>query len=322
MSRPRSFLAGACAVAALLVAAAAPAVAQQYPEKPIRLVIPFEPAGFTDHSARMTQRVIEQLKLLPQPIVPVNVVGGGGVVGARQVKEAAPDGYTMLIMSIALLGGKARGVVDFGTEAYEPVAIAGESCYVVVVRKDAPWNNLREFLEDAKKRPNEITYGVPIGAAGHMTVLLMEQQVPGAKFRVVNSGGSGTSLPALLGGHIMAHTATAESFVKFPPETKGLALMGPSRIPATPDLKTAKEQGIDVEMCLQNGFYMPKGTPRRAVDTMADALEKMIASQEYKDSFKDGAYTFTFKRGKTFEDQLAADAKKVEGIAAGLRGGN
>ena len=110
-----------CVLAALsLVVLPGIASAQDYPNKPIRWIIPYNPGGGTDSSARILQIAIEQNKLLPQPLAAVNVGGAGGSIGARQVKDAPPDGYTILIHQAALLIQEAAGISDFGLKNFEP----------------------------------------------------------------------------------------------------------------------------------------------------------------------------------------------------------
>ena len=119
------------------------ASAQDYPNKPIRWIIPYNPGGGTDSSARILQIAIEQNKLLPQPLAAVNVGGAGGSIGARQVKDAPPDGYTILIHQAALLIQEAAGISDFGLKNFEPVVSINAQCMVAGVFEGSPYTTLQ-----------------------------------------------------------------------------------------------------------------------------------------------------------------------------------
>lgn len=270
------------ALLALTLGAQAPVYAA-FPEKPIKVIVPFGAGGNTDGLARMFQKSLQEEKLLEQPLVIINVPGAGGSIGARRVKDAEPDGYTLLLMHIALLSGEASGLIDFGYKDFEPVAATADSCIVSTVMEDAPWKTLPELLAAAREKPDTIIHGANLGAVNHMAGLMLEEASPGSKFRFVQIGGGAANFKAMKGGHTqVAHFTLAEWASFRAGGVKALAYMYPERHPDVPDLPTAKELGYDIEFCLQNWWFAPKGTPRAAIDHLAAALQKSMASDYVK----------------------------------------
>ena len=123
----------------------------EYPERPIQIVVPFGPGGGTDTYARALKQVIEENDLLPQPLVIVNVPGAGATIGSRRVKNAEPDGYTLLLLHEAIVTAKYSGQADYGPEAFEPIAGTGQQGMVIAVREDSPHRSLQDLLDAAKR---------------------------------------------------------------------------------------------------------------------------------------------------------------------------
>ena len=128
--------------------------AESFPARQITLVVPFGPGGGTDTYARIFKQAIEQEKLLPVPLVVINQGGAGGTIGSRRVKDAAPDGYTMMVIHDAILTGKLAGQVDYGHEAFEPIAATSEVGMVIAVRKDGPYQSLNDLMQAAAESPD------------------------------------------------------------------------------------------------------------------------------------------------------------------------
>ncbi len=279
MSSMSRMLATVAAVAALC--AAAPASA--WPEKPVRVVVPFGPGGTSDQVARAYQAAIQENDLLSQPMNIVNV-GGHFSIGARQVKDAEPDGHTFLVLHIALMGGEATGAMDFGFRDFAPVATTGAFCVLPLVRKDSGIETLDQLLEKAKAEPDSLLFGVNIGAINHMGGILLQNAAPGASFRFVQIGGGAENFTALTGGQTdVAVLSGAEvlNFTRLPdgsenPEAqiRPLAYTGSQRLARLPDVPTVKELGHDVEYCVENWWFAPRDTPPAAIAAFADLLER------------------------------------------------
>jgi putative tricarboxylic transport membrane protein len=304
-------------VAAIIVAilACAPASAA-WPEKPIRIVVPFGPGGTTDILSRALQKVTEERKIVSQPIVVQNV-GGHFSVGARQVMTAQPDGHIFLAIHLALLSGEivdpARGV---SYRNFEPVALTGGFCFHPIVRGDSPFRTLKELLDAAKAAPGTIVTGVNIGALNHMMALFMELGYPGAKFRYAQIGGGGENFAAIVGGHTQLTVLSSSEYQSYKANgIRALAYSGPERLSLEPEIATTRELGLGFDYCAENFWFAPKGTSREAIEGMADALEKASGSPDMKDFFKKQAQTDQFMRGAAFTKRLDDVFKMIEPVA-------
>lgn len=304
----------AAAIVAVFVAAA-PAMAA-WPEKPIRIVVPFGPGGTTDILARTLQKVLDERKIVSQPIAIQNV-GGHFSVGARQVMTAQPDGHTFLAIHLALLSGEvvdpARGV---SYRNFEPVALTGGFCFHPIVRADSKFTTLKDLLDTAKAQPNTIVAGVNIGALNHMMALFMEQGFPGAKFRYAQIGGGGENFAAIMGGHTQLTVLSSSEYQTYKANgIRALAYSGPERLALEPAIPTARELGLGFDYCAENFWFAPKGTSREAIEGMANALEKANGSPDMQDFFQKQAQTAQFMRGAAFAKRLDDVFKMIEPVA-------
>jgi putative tricarboxylic transport membrane protein len=303
------------AALALTVMAAAPATAA-WPEKPVRVIVPFGPGGTTDILARNLQKVMDEKKILPQPLVIQNV-GGHFSVGARQVMTAAPDGYTFMVIHLALLSGEIvdprRGV---GYRDFAPVALTGGFCLHPIVRQDSPYKTLKDLLDAAKEKPNTIVTGVNIGALNHMLGVFLEQGYPGARFRFVQIGGGGENFAAITGGHTQATVLSSSEYQTYKANgVRALAYSGPERLKLEPEIPTTRELGLGFDFCIENFWFAPKGTPQEAIDGLANALEKAVATDEMKAFFDKQAQTGQFMKGEAYRRRLDEVFKQIEPVA-------
>jgi putative tricarboxylic transport membrane protein len=301
------------AIAALMVAA--PALAA-WPERPIRVVVPFAAGGTSDQMGRIFARAIDENKLLPQPVNVFNVTGHYSV-GSRQIKDAAPDGYNFLLIHIALMGGEASGVMDFGFRDFKGVATTGDFCLTPVVRNDSPYNSLKELLDAAKRAPDTIQFGVNIAAINHLAALQIQQTTPGASFRYVQVGGGAENFRALIGGHTQAGVLSSAELVNFRGggQLRPLGYTGPKRHAGLPDIPTLKELGYDVEFCVANWWFAPKNTPQAVVDAFADALRKAQQTAYIQKELETRLFAPVFISGAELDRSLAETWKRIEPIA-------
>ena len=249
----------------------------EYPGRPIKLVVPFNPGGGSDTFARIIKAGIDKHKLLPQPLVIINRPGGSSTIGSRYVRDAKPDGYTLLMLHDALITAKYAGNVTYGPEAFEPVAGTGKIDLVVAVHEDSPYQTLDDLLNEATQKPGEIVYGVNMGAPAHFLALRLEAARPGVKFRYTQAGDGTDRLQKLVGGHIQAATFSATEYLSFREKgLRGLAIFDKERRASLPDLPTAVEQNVDVVEVNMQYWWLPKGTPQDRVDYLADVLRRAM----------------------------------------------
>ncbi|QDU98362.1 Bug family tripartite tricarboxylate transporter substrate binding protein [Lignipirellula cremea] len=255
-----------------------------WPNRPIKLVVPFAAGGGADTLGRIFKKAIEENHLLPQPLVIVNVGGAGATIGSRRVKNARPDGYTVLLLHDAILMSKYSGKVAYGPEAFEPVAGTAENGLVIAVRDDSPYQNLDDLVDDATVRKNQITFGCNLGTPTHFVGLLLERERPGAAFRFVQTGDGAERFASLRGDHIELTVFSNEEFLRYQPEgIRALGFFGPQRHPALPDVPTAIEQGYEIETGIMHYWWMPKGTPPARIAVFAKALEQAMQTEEVQD---------------------------------------
>jgi tripartite-type tricarboxylate transporter receptor subunit TctC len=310
--RRRSFIAGTAA-AAFAAPGIAPTFAQAYPDKPIRIVVPNPPGGSADYIGRFFQTPLQ--RILGQPVAVANVVGGGTSIGNRQVRDAAPDGHTVLAVHQALLTAAALKVMDFGPEAYQKVAQVAAEYVTVVVNRKAPYQDLKSFLAAAKA--GDLRAGVQIGAINHFLFLSLADKT-GVKFRFVNTGGGGPTRTALAGGHVDCAFLTVN-------EAKPLvdsgdltivAIFAPQRLPSWPNLATAREQGTDLLLNLNYWWWMPKATPAARVDRFAEALRESMKDPEVIQKFAEFNMSPAFLKGAELEAEINRQYEEMKALAA------
>jgi tripartite-type tricarboxylate transporter receptor subunit TctC len=282
MTMKRMALAAAAALAAFTTAASA----QDWPTRPITLIVPFAAGGGVDASARLQAVAIGEA--LGQTIVIENVGAAAGTLGSGRVAKAAPDGYTMLIgnsgtqvYSQALYKKKPYdAVADF-----EPVAVVTESPRILVARNGLPVKNLQELVAYTKANQDKMQYSsAGVGSGTHLPCALFNFAI-GVNVTHVPYRGEGPALQDVIGDRIdyMCTTIQSGAAQARSGSVKGIAVMSSRRAAISPDLPTTGEQGVPgVEATVWNGFFFPKGTPKPIVDKMHKAIEMMIAKPEIR----------------------------------------
>lgn len=303
----------ACATAA--VTATGPAWAD-WPEKPVKIVVPYNSGGGSDVGVRILQKTISERNLLGKPLVPVNVGGAGGRTGSRQALNAEPDGYTFLSNHLTLMTSEATKLADFGHRDFEPVAATGSVCMVVAVPEGSPYKSLSDLMEASAKSPGTIVYGANLGALNHMAGLALEEASDGARFRFAQIGGDTENYIALKGEVIpVGGMSTGQYKSGLGGGVRALAVLAPERNPQLPDVPTAREQGFDTSFCFEYWWFAPKGTPAEAVNGLADALEAAMAIPETRAAFEERATIPVFRRGEELRAHLGEEWARIERIA-------
>jgi tripartite-type tricarboxylate transporter receptor subunit TctC len=263
-----SRLAGAAVLACSLLFVGAPARAQ-YPDRPITIIVPFAAGGPTDIISRIMADPMS--RILKQQVVVENATGAGGTVGVTRAKNAAPDGYTLLMGN---LGTQAASVGLYPKLAYdprtdfEPIINTAGTPMLVVAKKDLPVKDFKEFVAYLKKNADKMNYGTGgIGATSHLTCLFLDALLD-VKPTHVPFRGSGPALNALLGGQV---DYVCDQTVGVVPsiqagQANGLVVATPERLSVVPNVPTSKEQGLpDFQAVGWNALFAPKGTPRDIV---------------------------------------------------------
>ncbi|TPM40425.1 tripartite tricarboxylate transporter substrate binding protein [Mesorhizobium sp. B2-2-3] len=285
-SRPtrRSVILGSAAALALFSSAGA--LAEQWPSRPIELIVPFAPGGGTDLLARALAD--ELSKQFDVPVQVVNRAGGGGVVGFEDIRAAKPDGYTLGILTAQLITANLRGVMKTSYKDFAPVAMLTIDYAGLSVQTNSKWKTLPEFLDAAKADPGSITVGNGSqGGSFHMLARNLEEAA-GVKFKHVPFDGGPAAIVQLLGGHI---DSTVNGVTETLPyiqsgQLRMLAVAGTKRYPELPDVATSAELGYPLDIATWRGVGMPKDTPAEIVSKVSDAVASAVKSEDFLDSMK------------------------------------
>jgi tripartite-type tricarboxylate transporter receptor subunit TctC len=269
----------------LVVAMFAPLVAQaqgSYPDRPVTMVVPFPPGGVADTVARpVAEALARELK---QSVVVENKVGAGGALGIGVVARAAPDGYTLLLSlsSISILP-EADSVLQrkpaYTLDQFKPIARFTADPTVFVVRADAPWKTLAEFVADAKRRPGALNYGSS-GNYGTMHVP-MEMLKASADFRMTHIPytGAGPAVVALLAGQVDAIATGPSTIVQQiqAGKLRALAHWGDHPLAALPGVPSLTQAGFPVQFAQWSALFVPAKTPDEIVQRLRAAAAKAAA---------------------------------------------
>ena len=314
----RSFIGGVLGFAVATVAlAASPALA--YPEKPIRIIVPVAAGGSTDLVARIFQMIIDQRKLLPQPMVIVNNGAAGGTVGTRMIKEAEPDGYTLGIWHMGLLTAAAMGVTDYDHTAFDLVGQVGSIDIGLGVKSDSKIMSLKDLVAEAKARPGQVSAATNIGLLPHFVPLMFGREA-GVEFRWVQAGGGAVRLRSLLGNHTEFTLFSTPEFVTFGPQgVRPLTLFAEARHPRIPDVPTAKEAGYNFTFSEAILWLAPKGTPRDRIGVMAKAIEAAMRDEEFKKRYDEQGIDPDYIPGPQLKAVLDRRMAGIKAVAAEVK---
>jgi tripartite-type tricarboxylate transporter receptor subunit TctC len=277
--KPNAGVRSSIVVAIALVAGVVPARAQDYPSRPITVIVPFPAGGASDVVARIVTN--QMARILGQSIIVENIGGAGGTIGSARVAAAAPDGYTLLA---AAMGSHVAAPVLTPNVKYDPVAdfvpvgITAHSPAVVIARKDFPARDFKEFVAVLRQQGEALkeAHG-GIGASSHMACLLFTAEI-GAKPTLVAYRGSGPALNDLMGGHVdfLCEQSVSVAGQVLAGSVKAYAVSAFERLAMLPDVPTAKEAGVNYEMSIWAGLFAPKGVPPEVIARLADALDKAL----------------------------------------------
>jgi tripartite-type tricarboxylate transporter receptor subunit TctC len=311
----RNFIAGTAAAAA---AWSLPGSAQEaYPSRPITLVNPFPPGGAADVVGRPFAAGLEPL--LKQPVVIETKAGAAGAVGAQFVANAKPDGYTLLV-HIVSISGFAEVDKLFGREPkftradFIPIARLTAGPMVLVVNDKQPYQNLKELVDDAKKRPNAIVFSSSglYGALHLPTALFMK--AAGIQMRHLPTNGGGPAVTAILGNNsqVLVSSVAAASAQMKAGKLRALCSFGEQRAASAPDVPTLKELGYDLEFYLWVGLFAPKGTQDSVIAFWRDTSRKAAGAEAFAKAMANIGQEVAYMDQPEFKAFWDADAKRVE----------
>jgi tripartite-type tricarboxylate transporter receptor subunit TctC len=307
-------------VAAGLVAAAGFALAQgAFPSKPITMVVPFPPGGLADTVGRPVAEAMS--RELGQTVVIENKGGAGGGIGMAQAAKAAPDGYTILMalssysvlpQADTLLGRQQM----YAYNALRPIARFTADPTVLAVRADAPWKTVKDFVEDARKRPGAINFGSS-GNYGTMHVPMeILKQVADVRMTHIPYTGAGPAIVALLGGQVDALStgpATVLQHVKAG-RIRVLAHWGNGKLESMPEVPSLKQAGYDAEYAQWSGLFVPAGTPEPVVQRLRAAARAAANDPKVKDVILNAGSPILYQDAPEFEQYVQNDVKRMQDV--------
>jgi tripartite-type tricarboxylate transporter receptor subunit TctC len=310
----RSFMIGTTALAA-----AGPVFAQDaFPSHAITIINAFPPGGANDIATRPFASALEPV--VKQPVVVETKAGAGGQVGAQVAANAKPDGYTLLSHNNGISGyeevDKLFGRQPKTTRAdFIPLGRLIADPVLVLVNEQQPYKTLKDFIDDAKKRPEAIIYSSGgLYGATHLPVALLEKATGIPKLRHLPTNGGGPAITALLGNNAQMSTQTVSASLSHikAGKLRPLASFGGKRSASVPDVPTLKELGYDVEYYLWVGIFAPKGTPSNIVATLSAAIEKAGMSDAYKTAMSNAGLQADYLNAAAFAKFWAEDAKRSD----------
>ncbi|WP_319558879.1 tripartite tricarboxylate transporter substrate binding protein [Marispirochaeta sp.] len=270
-----------------------------WPTRAVTMVVPYGAGGDTDFNTRTFAKYLE--KELGVPFAVTNIAGSGGTIASRKVKDSDPDGYTILINHTNMVMTEVSGVVDFGFEDFEMACVGAVNADVLTVAADAPYDTLDELAEYSKD--HKLKAAGTVGSLTQMETTLLANA--GANLNIIDVGGGANRRAALAGGQIDLIPNAYGSILPFieSGDMKPLALLLNERNPLIPDLPTAKEQGYDIVVPMMYTFFLPKGTPQEVLDTISDAVKKIVTTnpayaEEIKKAYLQAPFFMNADEGK------------------------
>ncbi|HKW39278.1 MAG TPA: tripartite tricarboxylate transporter substrate binding protein [Burkholderiales bacterium] len=302
--------------AALCLFAGAATAQDAYPSRPVTMVVAFPPGGVADITARPTAIAME--RVLKQRVIIENKPGAAGATGNAYVARSKPDGYTLLmaLSSISVIPEAER--LQGHKPPYElselaPIALISADPVVLVVREDAPWKTVKDFVGDAKERPGKISYSSSgIFGALHMPYTLLEHATGITLWHVPYNGG-GPAVQALLGSQVDSTVGGPAAMIG---QIKGgrlrpLASFGGKRLASLPDVPTLKELGIDAEYYIWAGIMIPAGTPSAVQQKLRDSVRQAVQDPDFRTAMAKVETPVSYLDAPEFRKYWDEDAKKL-----------
>ncbi len=295
-----------------------PGLAQEYPTKPITFVIPYPAGGSTDLTGRALASAAK--RYLGQPLICENKSGGGGTVGPSLVLSKPPDGYTIGISSGAVTIAWHMGKLNFNPlEDSTPIIRYTSYVFGMVVRADAPWKTMQDFVNYAKENPGKVTYGTPgVGTNPH---LAMEELsiITGIKLVHMPFKGGAEAATALLGGHI---DAVSDSTSWGPMVDAGkfrlLVTYSAQRMPRYPDVPTLKEAGFNMVYSSPLFLIGPKGMSKPVINKLHEAFKKSLDDPDYLSILKKFDMSLNYLSPEDLDKAIRQESEQIKRVVQNL----
>ena len=255
-----------------------------YPDRPIKLIVPWAAGGDTDNIFRPFAPLLQ--KHVGETVVIANVGGASGTKGAKEAKAAPPDGYTLYAVHDYIHSTYYTGVADVNYTDFEPICMISSTASVLTASPKTPWNDWKGLLADAKAHPGKISVGATLGSTSHFFPALVEKAA-GIKFKYVSYEGLAPRMNAILGGHIDLTDSNLTQKGKVDAgQLKFIGIATEKRNPQMPNVPTLKELGVDVVYDVNRGLMAPKGTPGAVLSKLESACSAAAKEPAFAESMQ------------------------------------
>ena len=303
----------------------APVAADQYPSRPVTLVVPYPPGGGADIIARLLAPGMKAQ--LGQPVVVTNRPGGQGTIGTAEVLKSAADGYTLALSAVATLTVQPhRQDLPYNTpDDYDPIIKASNLPIMFAVHANTPWKTAKEAFDFIRANPGKIRIGSPgNGSMAHLAIAELNAKA-GTRFAHVPYASGAESIPSMLGGHIEALAVHPAEIL---PHTKAgtarvLATFEEKRNPAFPEAPTMRELGFDVTSGVYYPIVAPKGLPKDVKEKIFKAAKAALTDRALSDEVRSRGFVIDIKEPDAFRQELwssyKANAELVKELGLGKK---
>lgn len=280
--------------------------APKFPTKAITIIVPYAAGGGTDAVARGIGKSAEPF--LKQPVTVVNKVGANGATGMTDGFNAAPDGYTVTMITVELVMNPAMGAVTWNPNDFKAVMRLNSDVAAVTVKADSPYKTFEDFIKAAKDKPGQLKVGANApGAIWHLAALNLQEKA-NVKFNIMPyPGGAAPAITDLLGGHIDAVSVSAAEVSQHVKAGKLriLAVLAPERMKGYPDVPTAKEKGVDVSISTWRGLGVPNKTPDDVVKTLHDTFKQAMDDPKFVEFMDKGNFGIAYLSSADYQKFIA-----------------
>ena len=294
----------------LIALGTAPSVAQDYPSRPIQMIIPFAAGGGFDQTSRNTAQALAEV--LKQPVAPINIDGAAGSIGLTRLANAVADGYTIGITpAVSLTSEPHRNKsVTYSMDSFRYVCQVFDNIFSIAVQKDSPYKTIGDLIADAKRSPGKVSYGTSgTGSIPHLAIADIEAAA-GVEFIHAPYRGDGPMQPDLLSGRLGFAGVLPSSFLG---QVKAgnlrlLALLPERRHPSFPEVPTLTESGIPVVQLSFGGVLVPAKMPPAIIATLEAACERAVASPAMQAWAAGASQVLAHANGAAFAERLRRDS--------------
>jgi tripartite-type tricarboxylate transporter receptor subunit TctC len=301
-----------------------PAAAQEWPQRPVRIILAFSPGGTTDLVARIVGQGMQER--LGQPVVIDNRPGAAGTLGNEVVARADKDGYTLGIMTAGqIIAAVLNKSLRYDTlTAFDPVSLVADGGLIIVARPDSPARDMRELIAAAKANPGKLTFAnTGFGATPHLAAVLLGQ-IADIKVVQVPFRGSPSSIGALLGKQVDVVFDTISPVLGQVQsgELKALAVTSKERFPVLPDVPAAIESGLlpDYDVASWYGFFAPRGTPTAVIARLNTVINEVVADRAVRERLTKAGVVVRGSTPEAFGSYMSTELRRWNTVreAAGI----